>query len=170
MKDNIIEFLKESNGIEGVYDKDSLQQAICAWEYIEDKKELNVDNVLETHRILMLNQKLESYEKGAFRNVAVFIGGKQGINYMKIPEKLELWLNEMNGANNDMQVKLHKEIKGNLEELNKDLHVEYERIHPFIDGNGRTGRIFTNWWRVKNGLPILVIKESERQDYYKWFK
>ena len=42
-------------------------------------------------------------------------------------------------------------------------------VHPFIDGNGRTGRIFMNWWRVKNGLPILVIKETARQEYYKWF-
>ena len=51
----------------------------------------------------------------------------------------------------------------------KASHIAYERIHPFIDGNGRTGRMFMNWQRLKAGLPILVIKEKEKQEYYKWF-
>lgn len=52
----------------------------------------------------------------------------------------------------------------------KNHHVEYEIIHPFVDGNGRTGRMFMNWERLKGGLPILVIHEGEeQQEYYKWF-
>ena len=59
----------------------------------------------------------------------------------------------------------------NFEYISKTLHVKYEKIHPFVDGNGRTGRIFMNWWRIKNNLPILVIHEGKEQmDYYKWFK
>jgi len=48
-------------------------------------------------------------------------------------------------------------------------HITFEKIHPFIDGNGRIGRIFMNWQRKKAGLPILVIKEAEKQKYYDWF-
>ena len=49
-------------------------------------------------------------------------------------------------------------------------HVKFESIHPFVDGNGRTGRLLMNWIRIKIGLPILVIKESEKFEYYKWFE
>jgi Fic family protein len=52
----------------------------------------------------------------------------------------------------------------------KDHHIRYEHIHPFVDGNGRTGRMFMNWERLKAGLPLLVIKESKKYDYYDWFK
>jgi Fic family protein len=56
------------------------------------------------------------------------------------------------------------------DQVSKVLHVQYEKIHPFVDGNGRTGRIFMNWWRINNGLPILVIHEGKEQwEYYKWF-
>ena len=53
-----------------------------------------------------------------------------------------------------------------------DLHVKYEKIHPFADGNGRTGRMFMNWTRLKrNNEPLLIIHEGEEQrEYYGWFK
>lgn len=55
------------------------------------------------------------------------------------------------------------------EEMVQD-HIAFENIHPFIDGNGRMGRILLNWQRVKADLPILIIRESERQEYYSWFR
>ena len=48
----VIEFLKESNAIEGVFDEYSLQQAQKAWEFLSIQKELNTATILETHRIL----------------------------------------------------------------------------------------------------------------------
>ncbi len=57
-------------------------------------------------------------------------------------------------------------------ETNEDIkiaHVEFERIHPFEDGNGRVGRIVMNWQRLKAGLHVLVIREVDKLEYYKWF-
>lgn len=160
-----IRFLRESNAIEGVYDTDSFLQATYAWEYVIEQDEMTPAVILRTHKILMLNQELFPDEKGYFRKCAVYIGGRRGEHHKKVKGLIKLWCTLMN----EKPMKKPGTEKG-FENASRILHVAYERIHPFVDGNGRTGRIFMNWWRIKNGLPILVIKESERQKYYKWFK
>lgn len=161
------EFLVESNAIERVYDDDSLTQAIHAWEYLKLQDKLSIGVILKTHKILMLNQNLKPDEKGYFRKVPIWVSGREGINYLRIEDVLEQWVvnaNDVarNGKNNPDFF---------LENLIKAHHVEYERIHPFRDGNGRTGRMFMNWERLKVGLPILVIHEGEEQkNYYSWFR
>lgn len=51
-------------------------------------------------------------------------------------------------------------------ELTAWAHAEFVRIHPFIDGNGRTSRLIMNYQLMINGfLPISIAKES-RLEYY----
>lgn len=47
-----------------------------------------------------------------------------------------------------------------------NFHREYERIHPFFDGNGRSGRILLNLLLVQDGYPYLTIKTEDRTDYF----
>ena len=151
----IIEFLRESNAIECVYDYDSLERAKSAWVHLSQFDELTVKNILSVHYILMINH-LRIKDRGKFRREEVIIAGRMGKAAWQVPSVMDGWILQ---ANRD---RTWDEIKRS--------HVLYEKIHPFTDGNGRTGRIFMNWQRVKNGWPILVIKESEKQEYYKWFR
>ena len=147
------DFLQESNAIEGVYDDQSLQQAYLAWEYLSGQEKMTPGVMLKTHKILMLHQPLLPNEKGYFRQCAVYIGGREGLTWELIESRIKALALKMQFHPRDW----------------KRHHVEYEKIHPFVDGNGRTGRMFLNWERRKAGMPIKVIKESERQCYYRWF-
>ena len=152
MKDKVIEFLEQSNFIEGVID--GLDQAVYAWKYIIKEKKLSPSNIKKTHKILMLHQPLMPDQKGYFRKCQVWVGGKETIPYFKIPEQMKIWCNNVHFC--PKHWRLH--------------HVDFERIHPFVDGNGRVGRILMNWQRLKKGLDILIIKEEEKQKYYSWFR
>lgn len=160
---NEIEFLEESNAIEGVYDSYSLDQAVLSWKYLISNDVLSHSVILKMHKILMLNKKdLLPNQIGYFRMIPVYIGGREAMHYSQIQGSLQAWIDRANlmikypGSRIENDINLH--------------HVEYEKIHPFVDGNGRTGRMLLNFQRVKAGLPILVIKESEKHDYYEWFR
>lgn len=152
----VYQMLRESNAIESVYDDKSLLEAIDAWDLLARQKKLTEDVVLEVHAILMRRHLRKQKERGHYRTIPVYVGRTTMTDPELIPDQMKAWLQGMNTIRD--------------KSFFKRLHVEYEAIHPFVDGNGRTGRMFMNWHRLQCRMPILVIKESERWDYYKWFK
>ncbi len=147
------EFLQESNAIEAVYDSASFKTARKAWKYIIGQEKITDEIVKKTHEILMKDH-LSAKDVGHYRKHPVFIGGREGLRSHFIPQAMELWC--MDAWLFPYSWKAH--------------HVRFEKIHPFIDGNGRMGRILLNWQRASVDLPLLVIKESGKFDYYKWFE
>lgn len=150
--DNVDLFLRESNAIENVWDEESLIDAKKAWDYLIKFDTLTKENILKCHDILM-ERYLKPLERGCFRLVPVWISGKRAVTAKMIPGLFDDWLRFTN-SNIDRE---------------KQSHIEFEKIHPFIDGNGRTGRIILNWMRVKDNRSIQVIYEKEKYDYYEWF-
>lgn len=67
----------------------------------------------------------------------------------------------------DLLLKWHNENKNELHPLvlASMLHHKFEKIHPFMDGNGRVGRILLNYILLKNNYPFLIILNKERKDY-----
>lgn len=154
-KEKVLEFLRESNAIEGVYDEESLAQSFVAWEYLAAHERLTTGVILRTHKTLMLHQPgLRPDERGYWRKCGVRVGDYIAIPYEKVPEAVEGWVAMANVFTHDW----------------KNMHVAFENIHPFVDGNGRVGRMLMNWQRLKFGVPLLVLKADERQKYYQWFK
>jgi len=147
----VAEFLRESNAIEHVYDLESLGQALVAWDYLTKQKKLTHEVILTTHRLLMKG-KLDKENLGKYRKVAVRIWDHEGLEAGKINQAMSNWI--VNWEQTDPRT----------------AHIAYETIHPFIDGNGRTGRMFMNWMFIQRGESIVVIKEAEKYEYYKWFE
>jgi len=162
------DFLRESNAIEDVWDEESLERSIEAWLYIRDQPRLNSSNIKRTHRILMAGKMAlamprldpllaEKKYLGHYRDIPIYIGNRQGTPHWLLEGSVRHWAYQANLPMLAEQIKEH--------------HIAYENIHPFVDGNGRTGRIFLNWQRLHNKLPILVIPENtKRTDYYEWFR
>lgn len=153
-------FLFESNKIEGEYSEEALEDAKEAWKYskvfIPIGRKIDISMILSTHRFLM--RRLDSRIAGNIREVDVWIGGRKGTNPKEIIEELRRLCNPV-------IYPISSEI------LIKRWHIQFEKIHPFEDGNGRTGRILMNIQRLKLELPLLIIHEgNEQMEYYKWFK
>ncbi len=162
-----IEFLKESNAIEGVYDDLALMQATFAWDWLKQQKKMTNHVVLKTHKILMIHQPILGYQRGYFRTEQVWVGGREGMQHEKIYDAVKHWCMNVQ----DLIKNAQNESEIFKDRLPKEQHVEYEKIHPFIDGNGRTGRMFLNWTRLKLKMPVLVIHRGpEQMEYYQWFK
>lgn len=162
-----LDFLRESNNIENEWSDLSLQDSIHAWQYATRRKHLILKDVLQIHALLMRTRKTISFsEKGFMRTKPVWIGGHEAMNWTLIPQALKEWLKDVN----DITDKGKTELEADKVTFCKLHHIRYEAIHPFIDGNGRTGRIFYNWQRIKLGLPIHIIHTGKEQlEYYKWF-
>lgn len=149
---DVMEFLYESNMIESQPDGLALLDSVKAWEFIVPKEKLELIHILLVHEKLMSN--LNPRIAGQIRSVNVWVNAKPGTKISDILPQLEELLKK--------EPKTWKEIK--------QWHIDFEGIHPFEDGNGRTGRIIMNWQRIKNNLPIQIIKHGYEQSlYYEWF-
>lgn len=105
-----------------------------------------------------INQNINDTQ--GYRTVQVFIRGSEHIP--PAPEKVPNLMNYfVYNYNNDIQEIFDKISK---------YHIEFEKIHPFEDGNGRTGRILLNYELLKNNLPPVVITKEDRVKYFEFLK
>ena len=152
------EFLEQSNYIEREYSSTAFEDAKKSWEFIKRVSfPMRLDLIKKIHRRLM--KRLNYNIAGKFRKiqVGVMVNGefKEAIHWGKIKSEIEQLC--------FIIPKTEQEIK--------DWHIKFEKIHPFEDGNGRTGRIIMNFQRLRAGLKLLIIHEGEEQlEYYKWFR
>lgn len=155
---NLRKVIEESNAIEMVYNEQSIEDSISAFKYLMEHDNITTHHVKTAHKILMTNQPLYQGYKGDFRSEPVTIGGVTKRLSKIILESLMVdLLSDMNEGKNKEDCIMH--------------HVQFEGIHPFMDGNGRLGRLLLNWESVKkfNG-DLFYFKESEKEKYYGMFR
>jgi Fic family protein len=119
------------------------------------------DTALDEKTILLLHKMLiggiNDAIAGRFRNAHEYV--RVGTHIAPAPERVEQLLTG-----------LLAEYKSNHEQYFLErivyFHLEFERIHPFVDGNGRIGRVLINLQLAQSGFPPVIIRNKGKRDNY----
>ncbi|MCX6765250.1 MAG: Fic family protein, partial [Candidatus Nealsonbacteria bacterium] len=130
--------------------------------YIDKKakeQELNLEVILLLHKMLISN--IRDDVAGRFRkdNEFVRVGNYIASNPKEVVSRLLKMLAEYNAASHE-----------NIIKRIARLHLTFEHIHPFVDGNGRIGRVINNYLLIREGFVPINIKFIDKKKYYEAFK
>ena len=114
--------------------------------------------IKDIHSLVLMHR---AEDRGVFRRIPVTIMGAytKPVQPYLIEPKLTALLTE----NETRKKKMHP-----IERIAR-FHLEFEGIHPFIDGNGRCGRLLLNLDLIQNGYPAINVKFADRKKYYNAF-
>jgi len=120
---------------------------------------LTEKTVLDIHSLVLMDRR---EDRGVYRRVPVMITGTQAElpQPWAVPMEMERLIADYHG---EMQT-LHPIERAAL------FHLRFESIHPFIDGNGRTGRLLMNLELMKEGFPPIDVKFRDRARYMNCFR
>jgi Fic family protein len=125
--------------------------------------------IRNTHRVLMQGVRGEKKQPGEFRNSQNWIGGATISKATFIPpihDNIPKLMGDLENFMHDESLHLPDLIKIAI------MHYQFETIHPFLDGNGRVGRLMITLFLVSCGIlkqPVLYLSdyfEKHRADYY----
>jgi Fic family protein len=161
----VIDWIRESNLIEGIDDPIEDEISTNAWKEFQACPYLSLLSTEDLHGRVTYRQfspnKMEWC--GRFRvgpmlksGINVTVGNRICPHWRNVPKLMEEWIS------------MFRQPKS--EEMIRQAHIKFEGIHPFLDGNGRVGRMILQFHRQKIGLEPFLIKSSKREDYYSWFK
>ena len=160
--DQITAILDGKPVIAPINEVQEIRNAIKAYELLEMLNPNNIEDLLKAH--LTMETGLID-DAGHFRLGGVGVAsGEEIIHYAPPAERVPQLMKDLFEWLNDTEE--HPLIKSCI------FHYEFEFIHPFSDGNGRTGRlwqtlILANWRPVFKNLPIENIVYKYRKEYYK---
>ena len=122
---------------------------------VKDKKPITEWNIKNIHQLIL--KEIDNENAGKYRKENVTIKGALHIppDFVKVPELMEKLI-----LNYEIWDKYHPIIRAAL------LHGELVKIHPFIDGNGRTSRLILNLDLMNNGYNPVIMKKENRLEYY----
>ena len=112
-------------------------------------------------------------DAGQYRKIQNYAGDMFNVKYTpcppsEVPEKMRNYVEELR-KDLEKNSKIKEQVDPAWAELFYNLakhHIEFEKIHPFVDGNGRTGRLLLTYEMVYIGLLPVDIRYEERSRYY----
>ena len=129
--------------------------------YVREKsqqEEIIKENILFLHQMLIGN--IKDGIAGRFRGPGEYV--RVGSFIAPPPEHVERMLEDA----------LSQYSSGHESYFTDNIarfHLEFETIHPFVDGNGRIGRVLMNYQLMRLGLPPVIIQDKEKKEYYRSF-
>ncbi len=143
-----------SEHLEVINHKDAI---IYVEEIVKNEEDLTEWQIKNIHRLVL--KGIDDANAGQYRKQNVIISGAK-----HIPPDYLVSNDEMNRFIEWYTSKDAREMHP-IERAAR-VHGEFVKIHPFIDGNGRTARLLLNFELMKSGYPPIVIQNEERMKYY----
>jgi len=142
-----------------IFEAKNLARVVSYIDKRAKEQELGFDVILSLHKMLMSNIRDEI--AGRFRkdDEYVRVGSHIAPAPKEISGSLEKMLSEYNAASHE-----------NIIKRIARLHLAFEYLHPFNDGNGRIGRVINNYLLIREGFVPINIKFIDRKKYYDAFK
>ena len=142
-----------------IFEAKNLARVVSYIDKRAKEQELTLDVMLSLHKMLISN--IRDDIAGRFRkdDEYVRVGSHIAPAPKEILERLEKMLAEYNAGSHESIVKRIAR-----------LHLAFEYTHPFIDGNGRIGRVLNNYLLIREGFVPINIKFIDRAKYYDAFK
>ena len=127
-------------------------------DHLESNDTLSVSIIKEVHADL--TDRLQ-YDKGQFKkNENLIIGAEfQTASPSETPFLVQQLVDNL-----EYRLENAATDEEKLERI-LDAHIQFERIHPFSDGNGRTGRVIMNYSLLQEGFPPLIIEKETKATY-----
>ena len=125
-------------------------------ELVQTGEMLSEREIKLIHHLVLKN--IDDQNAGSYRKANVIISGADHTptDFIKVPDEMESFIKWYNNEGN----KLHPVERA------ARVHCDFVKIHPFIDGNGRTSRFLMNLELMKSGFPAAVLPVSRRLEYY----
>jgi Fic family protein len=130
--------------------------------YIETKakeSELDFSIILSLHKMLISNIRDEVAGRFRKKDEWVRVGNHVAPNPLEIDDRLQKVIMEFRANSAEAIIKRIAKF-----------HLGFEYVHPFVDGNGRIGRVLNNYLLIREGYVPINIKFIDRQLYYEAFK
>ena len=123
------------------------------------------DSELDKDLILLLHQMLiggiDDAIAGRFRQQGEYV--RVGTHIAPAPEQVERLIEAI-------LVEYSSDLDSYFLDKIARFHLDFETIHPFCDGNGRLGRVIINFQFLRLGFPRLIVRNSEKERYYRAFR
>lgn len=126
---------------------------------LQTKQPLSVSLILNFHKLLLTN--IDDRIAGRFR---------EGKEWVRVGNHLGANPKFVNSLMHELVTDYNKNKDRYFLDAIAHFHAEFETIHPFVDGNGRIGRVLINLQLLQAGLPPIIIQnKSKHQEYYPLF-
>ncbi len=142
-----------------LYEAKNLARVVSYIDKKAKEQEMSLDVILMLHKMLISN--IRDDIAGRFRGEGewVRVGSHIAVSPKEVIERLEKMISEYNASHHE-----------NIIKRIARLHLTFEHIHPFMDGNGRIGRVLNNYLFIREGFVPINIKFIDRSKYYNAFK